>query len=196
MKPLPRVAALAALLLAPVALAQSIEVPTSDGLSTLLSIGITLLPFVLAGLVGVLVWALGAWRKKLQVQAGESRLAQVGARLLLVAEGIVRDLEVTLKPKLKEASADGVLSREELASIKAEALKQLRDSLGEHGMAELRAVLQVTAGGLGPFLSGIIEKALDLMKVTKAAAKRGAAPAVTVGTTVSASGEKPGALGW
>lgn len=192
MKPLSRLVALAALLLSPLALAQAAE-PTADGNSALLSFGITLLPYVLAGLVGVLAWALASWRKKLLSQSGESRLAQVGARLLLVAEGIVRDLEVTLKPELKAATADGVLTPTELARLKNEALKRLKESLGEHGMAELRDVLQVSAGSLGVFLSGIIEKALDMMKVTQTAAK-GGVHNVTVLPTVSASGENLGAI--
>lgn len=196
MKPLSLAAAFAALLVAPVALAQAAEpVPDAGGMtSTLLSFGITLLPYVLAGLAGVLVWALATWRSKLGAQAGESRLAQWGARLLLVAEGIVRDLEVTMKPELKAAAADGVLSPAELKRLKDEALKRLKESLGEHGMAELREVLQVSAGSLGLFLSGIIEKALDSMKVTKAMAK-GGVHNVTVLPTVSASGENLGAIG-
>lgn len=187
MKPLSLAAALSALLFAPVALAQGAE-PTGEATSALLSLGITLLPFVLVGLVAALVWALTAWRKKLEVQAGDSRLAQVGARLLLLAETIVRDLEVTLKPSLKEKTADGVLTPAEMKQLKDEALKQLKDSLGEHGMAELRAILQVSAGSLGVILSGIIEKALDLMKVTKAAAKP-VTPVVTI------NGESLGAIG-
>lgn len=165
MKRLVLSATLAALLTPLAALAQG---SAPDATSTLLSVGVALLPFVLAGLVVALVWVLAAWRQKLQVQAGESRLAQVGARILLVAEGIVRDLEVTLKPKLKEATADGVLTRAELELLKSEALKQLKDSLGEHGLSELREVLQVATGSLGVMLSGIIETALDRMKAGKA----------------------------
>jgi len=164
-------AALAVILTAPVALAQDGTQPPGPTLQSLLmSAAVAVTPVVATALAGLIAAALVALTKKLQAQAGESKLAQVATRASMLAEGIVRDLEVTLRPKLEAASADGILTAAELQHIKATALEQLKTSLGQRGVAELQEVLKLTAGSVGTFLSGLIEAALDRMKASRAAA--------------------------
>ncbi|WP_164020857.1 hypothetical protein [Pyxidicoccus trucidator] len=162
---------LALALSAPVALAQAGSSPSEPSLkSILMSAEVSVTPVVATALAGLLATALLALTKKLQAQAGESKLSQVGARVSMVAEGVVRDIEVTLKPKLEAAVADGVLAPAELKQLKDEALAELKRSLGEHGLAELQQVLQLTSGSVDTFLSGLIEAALDRMKASRAPA--------------------------
>ncbi|QSQ19306.1 hypothetical protein JY651_28670 [Pyxidicoccus parkwayensis] len=164
-------AVLAAVLAAPVAFAQAIGSQPEPSLkSIILSAIVTATPVVATALAGLVAAALLALTRKLQAQAGESKLAQVGARASMVAEAIVRDVEVTLKPKLEAAASDGVLTPDELKKLKDEALAELKRSLGERGLAELQDVLKLTAGSVGTFLSGLIEAALDRMKASRAPA--------------------------
>ncbi|MFP2910241.1 hypothetical protein ACLESD_35420 [Pyxidicoccus sp. 3LFB2] len=111
MKRITLAAALAVILAAPVALAQDGTSPPGPTLQSLLmSAAVAVTPVVATALAGLVAAALMALTKKLQAHAGESKLAQVATRASMLAEGIVRDLKVTLKPKLEEASADGVLT--------------------------------------------------------------------------------------
>ncbi|QQR48532.1 hypothetical protein JKA73_11015 [Myxococcus xanthus] len=125
-------------------------------------------------LAALLAAELTGLTNKLQAQAEdsklkgeESKLAAVGHRAAALAEGIVRDIEVTLKPELEAAAADGVLTQAELQQLKATALDRLKTSLGERGLAELQAVLKLFAGSVGAHLSGLIEAALDRMKASR-----------------------------
>ncbi|WP_147444730.1 hypothetical protein [Corallococcus sp. CA053C] len=170
-KSLTLTAILAVVLTAPVALAQASTGTSAEPSiqSVLVAAGVAVVPVVATALAGLIAAALLALTKKLNAQAADSKLAQVGARASMVTEAIVRELEVTMRPKLEEAVADGILSAAELAKLKAEALAQLKESLGEHGMKELQEVLSLTAGSIGTFLGGLIEAAVDRMKASKTA---------------------------
>lgn len=162
--------------------------------SALLSLGVTLLPYLFAGLMGVTIWALAAWRSKQDAQAGQSKVAAVLSRVLTLAEAVVQDLEATLKPEMKAAAADGRLTREELAKLKSLALDRLKESLGQHGLEELRQVLALAAPSLGTILSGLVETALDRVKAGKAVAKAQVPAPVAVHLGPGARLESLGAL--
>ncbi|NBD09253.1 hypothetical protein [Corallococcus silvisoli] len=184
-------ACIVAVLTAPVALAQT---STSSGAdpgiqSVLVAAAVSAVPIIATALATLIAAALLALTKKLNAQAGDSKLAQVGARVSMLAESTVRELEVTLRPKLEAAAADGVLTAEELAMLKATALAQLKASLGEHGLKELQAVLGLTAGSIGTFLGGLIEAAVDRMKAGKAT------PTATIAEEVVSAAQALGAIG-
>lgn len=160
-------AALGVLLTAPVALAQTSSAPEPTFQSILIAAAVHVVPIVATALAALLVAGLTGLTQKLQAQAEESKLAAVGHRAAALAEGIVRDIEVTMKPELEAAAADGVLTQAELQHLKATALERLKTSLGERGLAELQAVLKLSAGSLGTYLSGLIEAALDRMKASR-----------------------------
>ncbi|MFY2557217.1 hypothetical protein ACN469_06265 [Corallococcus terminator] len=154
-----------AALTAPMALAQTGTSPTEPSLSSVVSsILVSVAPVLATALAALIVSGLTGLTRKLQAQAGESRLALVASHASLLAEGIVRDIEVTMKPKLEAAAADGELTAAEFQQLTDEALQRLVKSLGKRGLAELQQVLQLTAGSVGSSLSGLIEAALDKMK--------------------------------
>jgi hypothetical protein len=125
-------------------------------------------PLALTAVAAALAWALAALAKKLQAQATESKLAAVGARLALLADAVVRDVEATLKPELRAAVADGVLTQEELKKLKQAAFNRLKIILTERGMTEAAAVLAVAAPGLSFVLGGYIERAVAGLRQEKA----------------------------
>ncbi|WP_163869610.1 hypothetical protein [Myxococcus eversor] len=158
-------AALAAVLTSPTALAEAATSPPEPSLSSVVSsILVSVVPVLATALAALIVSGLTGLTRKFQAQAGESKLALVAARVSMLAEGIVRDIEVTMKPKLEAAAADGELTPAEFQQLKDEALQRLLKSLGDRGLAELQQVLQLSAGSVGLFLSGLIEAALDKMK--------------------------------
>jgi hypothetical protein len=74
---------------------------------------------LITALAGLVAAALVALTRRLSAQAGESTLSQVAARASMVAEAVVRDLEVMLRPQLVAATADGDLTPAEWAKLKA-----------------------------------------------------------------------------
>ncbi|MFY1829119.1 hypothetical protein ACN47A_24585 [Myxococcus fulvus] len=160
--------------LADVGTAQSVPVlaaaspPTPSLSSILASAAVEVVPVVFAAIAALAVAWLSGLKGKLQAEAEESRLAAFGARAAQLAESVVRDMEVTLKAELVDASADGQLTKDELQRIKNKALEQLKASLGAHGLAALQQVLGLTGSAVGTYLSGLIEAALDKVKANKA----------------------------
>ena len=111
----------------------------------------------LALLVG---WALLALRKKLQAQAAESTLAQVGLRVTAVVDAVVHDLEATLKRELAKAAEDGELSKAEITHLRQIALERVKTVLGEKGLGELGSVMGIARGVVDQFIQGHIEKSV------------------------------------
>ncbi|NTX59546.1 hypothetical protein HUA74_02615 [Myxococcus sp. CA051A] len=158
-----------AVLAAPPALAaEGTSPPTPTVASILASAVVEVVPVLFAAVAALAVAWLSGLREKLQAQAKESKLAAIGARATMLAESVVRDMEVTLKAELEAAAADGKLTTAELQHIKAKAMEQLRASLGVHGLAALQHALGLTDGMVGTFLSGLIEAALDRVKASRA----------------------------
>ncbi|MBJ6762813.1 hypothetical protein JGU66_18775 [Myxococcaceae bacterium JPH2] len=143
--------------------------------SALVGAVVQALPVVCTALAGLIAAALYALTRMLSAQGTESKLAQVLSRASTLAEAVVREVQVTLRAELEKAAADGVLTTDELAKIKAAAVAQLKASLGEHGLKELQDVLRLTAGNIGVYLGGLIEAAVDRMKAS------GAKPVVSLG---------------
>lgn len=122
-------------------------------LSLLFQLSPLLLTAITAGLTWLLTWA-GTYFK---VRAASSKLAGIMVRVDELALAIVHDLESGLKAELERARADGVITPEEGRILKEAALKRLKTSLGEHGLAALQAALGLAAGPLETFLSGKLE---------------------------------------
>jgi hypothetical protein len=70
----------------------------------------------------------------------------------------------TIVDDLKAAKADGVLSDEEKAAIKAKALANLKSHLGVKGLKELLSVLGLDDASLDKFLSSKLEASLHDVK--------------------------------
>ena len=148
--------------------------------STWLTILAVALPVIFALLVGGILWVLTATKASLQAKAQGSALAAVALRLSMLAEAIVRDLEVTLKPELAKATADGRLTADEFAKLKAIAVQRLKATLGDKGVEEVQGVLGIAAGAavdsVNRHLSGVIEGAVVRVKADKVALSVGAPP--------------------
>lgn len=169
-----RVSVLALILAAPAAFAQT--EPTAGEQSVVTSILISAMPYILSAVGAAAVWALAALGRKLSVDAGTSKGKFVLFRLAAIAEATVADLNVTMKPLIAKASEDGKITPAEAKELRDAALERIKQTLGDKGMKELQVVLGATGGSIGIFIGGIIEKAVDSMKATKALAK----PAVVV----------------
>lgn len=117
-------------------------------------------PILFPALAALVAWVLVALRKKLEAQAQESKIAAVGAKVAHFGEVVTRELEATLKPELKAATADGKLTPEEYKKLRDIAMARLKSLLAEQGLQELEGVLGIGAGALDGYLGGIIERAV------------------------------------
>lgn len=127
-----------------------------------------LLPPLLTGLGALLGLALKNLGAKLAADAANSKIAAVGSKLTMFIESAVADLENTVKPQLIAASADGVITAEEGASLKSLAMTRVKVLLSEKGMGELSSVLGIAAPAIESLISGMIEKFLADQQTAKA----------------------------
>lgn len=128
------------------------EPPETFGSMVLKYVVTPAIPVVL----GLVSWALKALATFLKTKSETNKAAHVALVFGEMAQSIVADLEVTLRPQLQKALADGKLSPEEGAKLKAEALRVLKEKAPPQLLA--------AAGGIfGPmvdtWLSGLVERA-------------------------------------
>lgn len=119
------------------------------------------LPVLFSAIAMVGTWALARFAEKLGAEAKTSKTFAVLERLSLMAHAVVADLEVTLKPRLLEATRDGVLTQAEIVMLRSAALERLKQLAGERGLEEARALLGIAAPELERFLTGLLERAVD-----------------------------------
>lgn len=115
-----------------------------------------------APILGAATMAVGTWALKkvgdyFAAHAKESKLMAVGAQVTTVASAAVHNME-PLKAEYAAASADGVITAEEGAKLKALALAQIKLTLGNEGIKALKDTMGIGAEALPSFLSGLIEK--------------------------------------
>lgn len=119
-----------------------------------------ILPVLSTFTVGVLTWLSVQGGRMLRARASESKMAAVAAKVLHFGEVVVHDLEVTLKPQLLIAVADGELTPVEIAQLRAVALERFKALLKQEGLNELQSVLGIGAGMVDTYLQGVLEKAV------------------------------------
>lgn len=169
-KTLTRAVVLALTMAASSALAQTADTTAAEQ-SVVTSILINAMPYIFSAVGAAAVWALAALGRKLSVDAGASKGKYVLFRLAAIAETTVADLNVTLKPLVVKASADGRITADEAKELRDAAFARIKETLGDKGLKELQAVLGATGGTIGVFIGGAIEKALDALKAGKALSK-------------------------
>jgi len=155
------VLALGALFFPSLAQAQEVAQPPAAQSPILTAV----LQYVVAPLIGVIapliVVALGQLVAFLRSKSKESKVASITAVFAESAHSIVAELEVTLVPQAKAALADGVLTPEEGAKIKQQALDTLKTKLPP-------SLLASASGLFGPFLDtwlkGLIERSVSAQK--------------------------------
>lgn len=114
-------------------------------------------PLVLSVASSVAAWALAKWALYLGAKAKESRWALATSQLLGIVQHVVADAEVTLRPQFAQAMADGSLSAEEGAALKAEVMRIVRERVAPETMAFIRAQLGTA---FDVILGGAVERAV------------------------------------
>ena len=102
---------------------------------------------------------------KLEAEGKESKGKALAARLLFLTDLVVADLNATMKAEILAATADGVVTPEEGAKLKAEAMSRVKALLAKNGVKELEAALGILAPSLESLLSGLVESAVARSKV-------------------------------
>lgn len=120
---------------------------------------------VIGAAVALLLARAGQW---LNEKAKTSKIAAVGEKLFNVGSAVVHHVETELRPEVQKAIADGVVTPEEGAHLKKRAMDLFKEALGANGIKELGSVLGVVGGSVEVFLSGVLEKALNVKKLAEA----------------------------
>lgn len=95
-------------------------------------------------------------------------LKGVLVRLSETVFAAVKELQQTVVDAIKVANADGKITDDEKASIKAAAVKTIKSHLGVKGIKELLAVLGLDEDALDSFLGTQVEAAVLDLKAVKA----------------------------
>lgn len=90
------------------------------------------------------------------------------SKLLVLLDSLVADANVRLKPKLASFMADGKLSPEEGAQLKAELLAMVKEKAGPD---LLKFIGSIGGGVLDNVLSGLLEQSVARMKPTTPSAE-------------------------
>lgn len=149
---------LVVLLFPVLALADTAATPQSPILTAVLQYVVPALVTVLGPL---LVLALGQLAAYLRAKAGESKAAGVALVFTEAAHSVVAELEVTLKPKLQAALADGVLTQAEKDELKRAALDALKTRLPATALQSAGAIFGPM---LDTWLGGLVERAVAAQK--------------------------------
>ncbi len=146
----------------PLAALAAPEVPEPS--SALMGLFVQHVAPVLFSLIGLALTALlGLAAKKWGTEAKQTKVAAAVDRMTHFASVVVADLDATLKPHLKTATADGVLTKAEVAHLRSVALARLKELAGEHGLKELSGLLGIAAPQLDTYLHGLVETAVDAL---------------------------------
>lgn len=155
------VLALGALFFPSLALAQEVAQPPAAQSPILTAVLQYVVPALITVLGPLLIWALTALGGFLKAKAGESKVFGVLSVVTEAASSVVAELNVTLKPQLQAALADGVLTDAEKKQLKDAALLVLKTKLPA-------ATLASAQGMFGPmldtWLGGLVERAVTEQK--------------------------------
>ncbi len=116
------------------------------------------LPPLATALGAAAVWAIAKLATWLHSKEQGSKLAQLGAVVVDMSQSIVAELNVTLRPQLAAALADGVLTDVEKAQLKTTAVGILKTKLPVGLQALAR---QFFGDAVDTWLGGHVERALQ-----------------------------------
>lgn len=119
------------------------------------------MPPLLTALGAAAVWALAKLAAWLQSKGEESKLFRLTATVADLAHSTVAELNATLRPQLASALADGHITAEEGARLKATALDVLKNKLPV-GLRTLAT--QAFGASVDTWLGGHIERAVTAQK--------------------------------
>jgi hypothetical protein len=129
--------------------------------------------------------ALGAVGLYFSKRAKDGAAWSLANRLWVAMQHAVTHAEAEIRPELQKALADGKLTPEEAALLKSRALAVFKGIAGDL-LAEAPKVLGFNPAGMPAFLSGMLERAVAVMKsspavtteIGKAGPKRAPTPTV------------------
>jgi hypothetical protein len=119
--------------------------------------------FALAGTVLTVVLAVAG--SAIRAKAKDGRFGALISQLWVIVQAAVAHAEAELRPKFQKALEDGVLTPEEGAALKAEVMKVLRDTAASQLQALVKS-FGLPEGAISTLLSGLVERAVSLLKVS------------------------------
>lgn len=144
--------------------------PVADAVTTPTG-GTTPLGFLLMGLVTLgglaLTAAFAAAGLYFSRKASDGAAWSLANRLWVAMQQAVTHAEAEIRPQLQKALADGKLSAEEKAELKSRALAIFKGIAGDL-LGQIPKVLGFKPEGVPAFLSGLLERAVAVMKVSPA----------------------------
>lgn len=123
----------------------------------------SLWPVVVGVVSAGLLALLGALTVFFARKASESKAWAAYNRAWLVVQAVAAHVESVERPAVQAALADGTLTPAEVSQLKAIALREARVALADQ-LGPLAKALKLADGALDVFLSGLIEKALTLIR--------------------------------
>jgi hypothetical protein len=144
--------------------------------SVFLQLAGSLADLVMTGLLALIGMLIAYLRSK----SATDKASHIGLVITEAARAAVLELDATIKPKLKEYLADGVLSDFEKADLKARALEILKTKLPAGVLSTAATVFG--AAFLDTYLGGKIEQAVSEKNAVQAAGEP--APKLEAGTKV------------
>lgn len=130
----------------------------------LIQMSVQLLPLLGSLLLALLSFGVAKLITLIQAKTKNEWLKGALVKATEAVFNAVHSVEQTMAAKFKEAAADGKITPEEAAQLKAAALESVKSYLGEKGLKELMSVLSLDALGLDKFLADKIEANVAQMK--------------------------------
>lgn len=124
----------------------------------------SLLQWVSTAVLGLLLFGVSLLGVYLRGRAKDSKVWGAVNSLWVLMQTAVAHAEAELRPEIAKALADGKLTPEEGAALKAKVLEIFKSMAGEK-IRELADLLKLGETGVGVFLSGLLERAVVAGKV-------------------------------
>jgi hypothetical protein len=120
----------------------------------------------LIGLAGtVLTVVMAIIGSAIRAKAKDSKFGAIVSQLWVMVQAAVAHAEADLRPKLQKALEDGSLSPEEGVELKKAVIDELK-IIGAEQLQGLVKSFGLPEGAINTMLSGLVERAVSLLKVT------------------------------
>lgn len=114
-------------------------------------------PVIATVLTALLSWIGMKLAQLINARVKNERVRGILLRLDDAAITAVNDVQTRTVAALKEASADGTLTTDDIIKVKSQALAAAKMHLGEDGLQEMKAVLGLTGSDIDAAISSRVE---------------------------------------
>lgn len=121
------------------------------------------LPVAIPAILGGLGWLIVQGGRWLSERYKHTALGGYYAKVAELAKGAVDHVERGTKAALLEATADGKLTAAERKQLQGEAVRLLKEWLGEHGLKEASKLLGLSGSALESWLVGVVETKVETL---------------------------------